>query len=751
MGIYGFLNPWTRLGRARTILECRAGNGPDPLRRRVHDARFPVPSLWQQHDCQHNGALSLTHRRPCCDNTNMTHTNRLIHETSPYLRQHAHNPVDWYPWGEEALTLAKERDLPIFLSIGYSACHWCHVMERESFEDGATASVMNAGFINVKVDREERPDLDSIYMEAVQLMTRHGGWPMSVFLLPDGTPFHGGTYFPPIPHQGMPSFRQVLQAVSDAYTNRRDELTEHGRKLVSMLQSSQQRTTDEADLPAAILAKAVRNLRGSFDSQSGGFGGAPKFPQPMNLDFLLAHSWEQQNMADRHMAEHTLTKMLNGGIYDQLGGGFHRYSVDAVWLVPHFEKMLYDNAQLLRTCLSAWQLSGHNDYLRVINETFAWLQGEMTHADGGFYSAQDADSEGEEGKFFVWSLAEIEEVLPEDEAAAVTVAFGVSEEGNFEGHNILNRPLTPDEVCRRLRLSPRRLQVLMDKATQTLFEVRAQRIHPATDDKILCEWNGLTIHALAECGAVLADPDMLAAARKAAHFVWDHMRDADGSLLRTWKDGTAPLRGYLEDHAAYGRALLALFEAEGDSVWLQRCQAIAAIMLAEFEDQGEEGGFFQTSHNHESLVIRRKDYQDNAIPSGNSMAAEFLVRLAWTTDESRYLAAAQRVFQGAGAILTAYPTAASRMVSALQSWQATPQEVVITGDPSDPVKADLARQARRMYHPYRIVVEVGPKTNTDLPMLAGKSFDDGRPAAWVCRNKTCLPPVHTVQDLLAIL
>jgi len=688
---------------------------------------------------------------PTGSNRTVTHTNRLIHETSPYLRQHAHNPVDWYPWSEEALAAAKANDLPIFLSIGYSACHWCHVMERESFEDADTAAVMNAGFINIKVDREERPDLDAIYMEAVQLMTRQGGWPMSVFLLPDGTPFHGGTYFPPIPHQGMPSFRQVLQAVSDAYGQRRSDLTEHGRKLVALMQSSQDRTPGDADMPAAILDKAVRQLRNTFDSQAGGFGGAPKFPQPMTLDFLLACSWEQQNLADRHMAEHTLTRMLNGGIYDQLGGGFHRYSVDAVWLVPHFEKMLYDNAQLMRTCLHAWQLTGHSDYLRVINETFEWLRREMTHPSGGFFSAQDADSEGEEGKFFVWSLEAIEETLSEEEARVVTTVFGVTENGNFEGHNILHRPMAPEEACRRLRMQPRKMQSALDQAMQTLFEVREQRIHPDTDDKILCEWNGLMIHALAECGSVLGNPDMLQAARSAADFVWNHMRSPDGTLLRTWKDGTAHLRGYLEDHAAYGRALLALFEADGNMEWLTRGRAITETMLAEFEDQDDPGGFFQTGHSHETLVMRRKDIQDNAIPSGNSMAAELLIRLAWVTDEPRYRASAQRVFQLAGSLLSGYPTAAGRMLAALQAWQATPQEIVITGDPTDPVKADLANQARRMYHPNRIVVEVEPDHGSDLLLLAGKSMPDGQPAAWICQNRTCQAPVHTVQELLASL
>ena len=472
----------------------------------------------------------------------------------------------------------------------------------------------------------------------------------------------------------------------------------------------------------------------------------------MTLDFLLACSWEQQNLADRHMAEHTLTRMLNGGIYDQLGGGFHRYSVDAVWLVPHFEKMLYDNAQLMRTCLHAWQLTGHSDYLRVINETFEWLRREMTHPSGGFFSAQDADSEGEEGKFFVWSLEAIEETLSEEEARVVTTVFGVTENGNFEGHNILHRPMAPEEACRRLRMQPRKMQSVLDQAMQTLFDVREQRIHPDTDDKILCEWNGLMIHTLAECGSVLGNPDMLQAARSAADFVWNHMRSPDGTLLRTWKDGTAHLRGYLEDHAAYGACAAGPVRGGREHGVAdtrpvrsrRRCSRSSRTRMIP-EDFSRRA----TATRPWSCVARTS--RTTPSPAATAWRAELLIRLAWVTDEPRYRASAQRVFQLAGSLLSGYPTAAGRMLAALQTWQATPQEIIITGNPADPVKSDLARQARRMYHPNRIVVEVEPDHGSDLLLLAGKSMPDGQPAAWICQNRTCQAPVHTVQELLASL
>lgn len=680
--------------------------------------------------------------------TDSHRANRLIHETSPYLLQHAYNPVDWHPWSPAALELAVREDKPIFLSIGYSACHWCHVMERESFEDDATAAYMNDRFVNIKVDREERPDLDAIYMDAVNLMTRHGGWPMSVFLMPDGTPFHGGTYFPPTPRQGMPSFRQVLEAVADAYASRPDELRAHGQKMVSILRNWPG-TQPSPDVDhTGLVDQALNQFRESFDQHNGGFSGAPKFPQPMTLDFVLTKSWCDQDLSSRNMAEHTLNRMLNGGIFDQIGGGFHRYSVDAHWLVPHFEKMLYDNAQLLRTYLHAWQLTGDADYRRVITSTIAYVLREMTHPEGGFYSAQDADSEGEEGKFFVWSPAEIEALLEPEAARAVTVVMNVTEGGNFEGRSILHRPRSMVENGRRLRLQPERLQAVLDDALATLWQAREERVHPARDDKILTEWNGLMMHALAECGAVLPDPAALQAARAAGDFIWARLRRTDGRLRRSFKDDQARFNGYLEDHAAYGLASLALFEADAEPKWLERGLAVADVLLEEFEDREGAGAFFQTGHRHETLVIRRKDFMDNAVPSGNSLAAEFLLRLHHLTVNPAYLKAAERIFGQAAELLRAQPTAFGRLLEALNGVDTAWQEVIIVGPPADPVTLEMAQVARQRFHPYGLVMVLPPDHELDLPLLAGKTALDGKPTAYVCRNHTCRAPVTTVQAML---
>ncbi len=674
------------------------------------------------------------------------YTNRLSHETSPYLLQHAHNPVDWYPWGEEALARAVQEDKPIFLSIGYSACHWCHVMERESFEDEATAAYMNARFVNIKVDREERPDLDSIYMEAVQIMTRHGGWPMSVFLMPDGTPFHGGTYFPPTARQGMPSFRQVLEAVADAYAERRDDLQAHGLKMVSFMDNLAPGSSTGSLDRQGILAQATTQLRQLFDANYGGFGNAPKFPQPMTLDFLLTHSWETGQLPDRNMAETTLTHMLNGGIYDQLGGGFHRYSVDTYWLVPHFEKMLYDNAQLLKTYLQAWQVTGQEDYLRGVKQTIAYVLREMTDPAGGFYSAQDADSEGEEGLFFLWSLDEIQELLPAEEARIVATVLDVSAQGNFEGRNILHRPRSLEANCRYLRLPPQALQAGLQSAMQTLWQARELRIRPERDDKILTEWNGLMIEALALCGAVLPHPEALTAARRAADFIWAEMRQPDGRLWRSFKDGRARFNAYLEDYAAYGNALLALFASDSDPRWLAHCQEVAAMMQAEFEDTAA-GGFFQTGHRHEKLVVRRKDYLDNAVPSGNSLAAHLYLQLAQLTDRADYRDTAERIMQQVGQLLVAQPTAFGRMLCAVAALDAPSQEVIIVGDPEDAVTQDMAHTARQSYHPHRLVAVLPPDHGSDLPVFAGKVQQGTTPTVYVCHNRVCHQPVNTVEAM----
>lgn len=682
--------------------------------------------------------------------TEHAHTNRLAQETSPYLLQHAHNPVDWYPWSEEALAAARAADKPIFLSIGYSACHWCHVMERESFEDEATAALMNELFVNIKVDREERPDLDAIYMDAVQAMTGQGGWPMSVFLLPDGKPFYGGTYFPPQPRYGMPSFQQVLHAVADAYRQRRDQVEGQASKLTEMLQRSASLTTQSADLGTETLGEAVTQLLQYFDDEHGGFGSQPKFPQPMTLDFIMTQYQHSGDLDTLYMAELTLEQMALGGIYDQLGGGFHRYSVDAVWLTPHFEKMLYDNAQLLRTYLHAWQVTGQEIYRRVVNETIDYVLREMRAPEGGFYSTQDADSEGEEGKFFVWTPDEIEHHLTPQQAGIFETYYGVSDRGNFEGHNILYVSRGLDNVAQRFEVSEVDAARLLTEARQTLFAVREQRIKPGRDEKILTEWNGLMIHALAECGVVLGRSDALAAAESAARFILEQMSQADGKLYRSYKDGRARLNGYLEDYAAFGRGLVALYEATFDLRRLGEASRLTQLMFDQFHDAAD-GGFYQTGKDHETLVVRRKDYIDNAIPSGNSLAAELLLRLAVLVGNDGYRREAARIILMVKDALGRQPTGFGRMLCALDTLLHPSQEVAIVGDPDAAETQVLLDEVRRRFLPNTVSALKAPDAESMLPLLEGRGLVDGKPAAYVCENYACKLPVTTPADLAALL
>lgn len=674
--------------------------------------------------------------------------NRLNAETSPYLLQHAGNPVAWQPWDAEALELARAEDKPIFLSIGYSACHWCHVMERESFEDETIAAYLNERFISIKVDREERPDLDAIYMEAVQIMTRRGGWPMTVFLMPDGSPFYGGTYYPPTSRQGMPGFLQVLEAVADAFADRRGDLKEHGANLVAQMVKMASLSAESPSVqPEETLGRAVSQLEQVFDANYGGFGGAPKFPQPMTLDFLLTQAHDRTHRQARHMAEHTLSRMLRGGIYDQLGGGFHRYSVDAHWLVPHFEKMLYDNAQLLETCLQAWQLTGGAEYLRGVEETIAYVLREMTQPGGGFYSAQDADSEGEEGVFFLWDKDHIEELLEEAAAAAVCLTLGVTPHGNFEGRNILNRPLAIEECVRRLRMHPSQLQDLLEHALPTLWRAREEREKPFRDEKILTEWNGLMIRALARCGAALPHPEALQAAREAADFIWEEMRTPDGALWRSYRAGQARNQAVLEDYAAYALGLLELFIADAAPRRLEQSLEIASQISDRFLDP-ETGSYFQTGNDHESLVMRRREYIDNAVPSGNSLTADLFLRLAQITGDDAFRRLAAPIFASVAPLMAAQPTGFGRMLRAYSDLHAPGQEVVIVGDSEDPRTRELAEAARRPYHPRRVVLQVPPRREVELPIWQGKDLLDGEPAAYVCHKHVCQQPVKGVGDML---
>jgi uncharacterized protein len=648
--------------------------------------------------------------------------NRLAGESSPYLLQHKDNPVDWYPWGDEALARARELDRPLLVSIGYSACHWCHVMERESFEDPETAALMNERFVSIKVDREERPDIDAICMEVCQALTGHGGWPLNTFLTPDGAPFFAGTYFPPEPRQGMPSWPRVLFGVSDAWKERREEVVQQGAQFVQALNASARLEPSLDPITAGPVRGAIDALRASYDPAYGGFGGAPKFPPASAIELLLA-------LGEREMALGTLEGMARGGIYDQIGGGFSRYSVDATWTVPHFEKMLYDNALLARAYLHGWQVSGAERLRCVCCETLDWAIREMRGPEGGFYSALDADSEGVEGKFYVWTLAELRDALGQlaDDAIAY---FGATERGNFEaGHNVLEGRGPVPESLPEIR--------------SRLLEVRAGRVRPGLDDKRLTGWNALMISALAETGAALGRDDYLEAAVDCASFVLGELRDSDGRLLRTWKNGRGRLNGYLEDQAFLLDALLTLYEATFDPRWYREAVRCADTLIERFGDP-RAGGFFTTASDHEQLAARRKDLDDSPIPSGNSAAAFALLRLALLSGENRYEREAVGVLRLLFEMAGRHPQAFAHLLQAADFYLAPVREVAIVGPDPEP----LLEVVRREYRPH-LVLAGGD--GDGVPLLEGRGPVDGRAAAYVCEHFVCQAPVTTAGELAAAL
>jgi uncharacterized protein YyaL (SSP411 family) len=678
--------------------------------------------------------------------------NRLAGETSPYLLQHRYNPVDWYPWGEEALGRARREDKPLLLSVGYSACHWCHVMERESFEDADIARLMNERFVNVKVDREERPDIDSIYMQAVQAMTGHGGWPMTVFLTPDGVPFYGGTYFPPADRHGMPGFPRVLEAVSEYYRDKRGEATHVGRELLERLRQSERVRAGTELLTPSILDAAYQGLRAEFDSRYGGLGRAPKFPQPMALDFLLRY-WRRRHAPEAlQMVRQTLTRMARGGIYDQLGGGFHRYSVDQVWLVPHFEKMLYDQAQLALLYLQAWQATGDPEYRRVTEETLDYVVREMTHPDGGFYSTQDADSEGEEGKFFLWDRAEIESLLDSETARAAMAYWGVAAGPNFEGRSILHVPGEPHEVAASLGIAEDRLRELLARARAALFAHREGRIKPGRDEKVLAGWNGMMLRAFAEASRALGRPDYLRVAARNAGFLLSALV-RDGRLLRTWKDGRAKLLGYLEDHATVIDGLLALHEVSLDPRWLDEARRLADSMLDLFWDPEAEG-FFDTGRDHETLVVRPRGLFDSAVPCGSSVAADVLLRLAVLTGSADLEKRGVDTVRSVAPLMSRHPSGFGRFLGALDFHLGPAVELAIVwpeGTPADrePL-APLLGEVFGRYLPNRVLTGGPEGSGADLPLLAGKRAW-GRPTAYVCERYACQAPTTDAGQLGAQL
>ena len=675
--------------------------------------------------------------------------NRLISETSPYLLQHSHNPVEWYPWGEEALRRAKTEDKPIFMSIGYAACHWCHVMEHESFEDPATAAVMNEHFISIKVDREERPDLDDIYMKAVVALTGHGGWPMSVFLTPEGVPFYGGTYFPPVPRHGMSAFVEVLEAIAAAWRERRADIERNGAGLLDVIRRSDTPPSAAATLSPSNLDAAHSVLERQYDLANGGWGRAPKFPQPMTIEFLLRTHVRTTERAALTMAASTLTKMARGGMYDQLSGGFHRYATDAIWLVPHFEKMLYDNAQLARAYLHAWQVTQRPLFRRVAEETLDYVVREMTNPAGGFYSSQDADSEGEEGKFFVWTLAEIRVVLGDD-ADLFADAYGVTERGNFEGKNILHVVLDPETLAERYGVTVEEVESRLAAARKRLFAHREQRVKPGLDDKVLVAWNGLALAAFADAARILDRADYRQVAERNAGFILNEMQTPAGRLLRAWRRGRVRLNAYLEDYANFIDGLLALYEATFDARWFVEARRLADTMIAHFRDPA--GGFFDTSGDHETLAVRPKSLQDNATPSGNAMAANVLLRLAAFTSDGRYRDLAEEGLRMVQPQAAPYPAAFARWLCALDFALGRPREIAIVGDPAAADTQALLRVAQGAYRPNQVVAVGRPGDSPAVPLLTDRMQLNGHATAFVCEHFACQLPVtdpHALEAQLA--
>jgi uncharacterized protein YyaL (SSP411 family) len=668
--------------------------------------------------------------------------NHLVHETSPYLLQHRNNPVDWYPWGEEAIQKARREEKPIFLSIGYSACHWCHVMEHESFENEALAGTLNEHFVAIKVDREERPDLDQIYMNAVQMLTGRGGWPMSVFLTPELKPFYGGTYWPPTGGRGMPGFDQILAAVIDAWTHRREQAVTAADQLTEEIQKIGISAGGDAEsLTFDLIAAAVQQLQRIFDGTFGGFGQAPKFPHPMDLQLLLATYSRNKQPALLDMVRLTLDRMATGGIYDHLGGGFARYSVDARWLVPHFEKMLYDNALLARAYTEAFLVTGDANYETTVRETLDYVLRDMTDQAGGFYSAEDADSEGEEGLFYTWTADEIDAVLGEERGTTFGRVYDVTDAGNFEGRSILNLPKTIEQCAKILKRSPEDLAAELAESRAELFAVREKRVHPGKDDKVLAAWNGLVIDAMARAGAALGEPRYTAAAEKAGEFILQTMLRGDGRLLHTWRGGIAKLDAYLDDYTAVANSFVTLYESTGNERWIAEAVRLMDVVLEKFADPA--GGFFYTADDHEVLLTRTKELTDSSLPGGNALAATALLRLGKLLGNTEYLRTAEAVLAAAVPIMQRVPMAAGQMLLALDRYLGPAQELVLVG--AGPAMNDAVRAVERSYLPRSVFghrtdkAEAGSTSPLLASLFAGKE-SGGEPTLYVCENFACQEP-----------
>ena len=683
--------------------------------------------------------------------------NRLIHETSPYLLQHAHNPVDWYAWGSEAFDRARAENRPVLLSIGYSACHWCHVMERESFENEQIAALMNEHFVNIKVDREERPDLDHIYQTAVQLLTGQGGWPLTMFLTPDQEPFYGGTYFPPDDRYGRPGFPRLLHALADAYHNRQEDVAKSTSEIREAMQKLSGFQGGEGDLSMEVVTNAVRTLASNVDMVHGGFGSQPKFPNPTNLDCLLRYWHYSGNENSLNVVKLSLDKMAEGGIYDQLGGGFHRYSVDDHWLVPHFEKMLYDNAQLLSLYAAMYRITGEARYARVAREVLDYVQREMLHPEGGFYATQDADSEGEEGKFFVWTKAEVDERVGDDSRLFCRY-YDVTEAGNWEsGSNILHLTISLQQLASLFQTDEETAAEKIETARRVLFLAREQRIKPFRDEKILTAWNGLMLSGMIDAASVLGDSQAMQTVRRTIAFLRQQML-RDGLLLRSHKDGQSKLAGYLDDYAFFAGALLDAFEVTFEPSYFDLARQLTDTLLLDFWDD-VNGGFFFTGKRHETLIERVKSGTDQAIPSGTAVATRNLLRLYAHTGEADYLHRAERVLRLYRQHMEQQPFGYGSLVGVCVDYLNRPQEIVLIGTPDAPDTREMLDAVHRSYVPHKTLIQIDPQhvesAVAALPLLrdvlAGKTQVGGRATVYVCHDFTCSLPVTEPAELVALL
>lgn len=675
-------------------------------------------------------------------------TNRLARESSPYLQQHKDNPVDWFPWGDEAFDRAEAEDKPLLVSVGYSACHWCHVMAHESFEDHETAALMNERFINVKVDREERPDVDSIMMTAVQAMSGQGGWPLNAFLTPDGVPFYGGTYWPPNARQGMPAFREVLSAVSDAYRDKRAEIDENATQIVAFLRQASGSPSSGSRLSQDALDRAVSNLANQFDASHGGFGSAPKFPQPSVLGFLLRQQRLHGDERAGAMALTTLKKMAAGGLYDQIGGGFHRYSVDRVWLVPHFEKMLYDNAQLAMNYLDGWRLFDDVELKRVVVETLDYLLREMRSEHGGFFATQDADSEGEEGRFYVWRPDEIDEVAGPEDGPIARTYWAVTDGGNFESANILSTPQSAEQVGAALGINADRVLAAVGRAKSKLYEARVLRGWPGRDEKVIASWNGMALRAFAEAGGALDRADYLDAARANAAFLLNEL-SPDGALKHVWTDGDAKIEAFLDDYAQVIDGLTALYQATFESRWFDEALRLTGEMIERFGDQNGVG-FYDAADSPNHLVARPRDLQDGATPSGNAVAADVLLKLQRYTGNDAWGEMGRAMLEMLVEPMSQQPLGFGRYLSVASVELATPREIAIAGKANDPNVAALASVARARFEPAAILGLADPDQPDlaeKLPFLDQRVPREGCAAAYLCERFACLPPVTDPADL----